>query len=272
MSYTYGVKGISSEPTRAPGTPPKEPPSEILQYTRIVTAGSGSIYPPIGAKSMRVAAIGGGGGSTSGAFSSYASGGGGGGGCAASKIVPASVINYTVGNGGSAGVPGSPGQDTIAVFLNYTLIGGGGSGGVTNTTVAGGLGRGGDYNWQGGSGAGDGGQYSYARGGGGAGPLELVNGVYVGWGVVRGGSGVAGMLNYNPYMAGASGAGAGSPLFDGSNGNYIAPGLPGGWVWGSISTNRNGAEMGGGASAYTSGTSGASGNGGAGGIVVEWFY
>jgi hypothetical protein len=159
-----------------------QPPTVVIQgggcsfthstFSRIVS-GSGTLAPPEGAKAMRVAAVGAGGGGY-GYLTSECSGGGGGG-CAASKIVPAEVIAYSIGVGGNASggsnVAGGTGGNTTASFGSYSLAGHGGAGGVTSSSpgvAAGGTGTGGDYWFRGGSA-----KYSFnnsSSGGGGAGP------------------------------------------------------------------------------------------------------
>lgn len=109
-------------------------------YFTDTVAGSGKTKTvPTGAVYMRVAVIGGGGGGNN-------SGGAGGGGCAATKIIPASTITYTVGDGGTAG---NNGGDSTATFTGYSLVGGGGK--AYTTSGNGGTASGGDYNFTGGT-------------------------------------------------------------------------------------------------------------------------
>src|SRR5690606_12050084 len=79
------------------------------RYSRILS-GSGTLTPPAGAKAMRVAVIGPGGAAASRTHNTSATSrtvmGGTGGGCAASKIVRASPIAYSI---------GVPGENATAV-------------------------------------------------------------------------------------------------------------------------------------------------------------
>ena len=216
--------------------------------TRVVTAGSGTLTPPVGAVGMRVAVVGAG---ATPSFSPniYA----GGGGCAASKIVPAASIAYTVGAASTFG----NGENSTAVFPGYSLVGGGG---VRSSVIAGtgGIGSGGDYNYNGGnaannSGSGAGGGAAGPSGNGGAG-MQNAPAAGSGWGVGGGGG------------ANASGGGGGSGAPGSASTSTL--GAPQGTTFfggpGSIS---NGGVMGGGG-----GTNGYNGPGGVGGIVVEYFY
>ncbi|WP_144049428.1 hypothetical protein [Vreelandella massiliensis] len=148
---------------------------EYSEYTRIVS-GSGTLQPPTGAKAMRVAAIGAGGGAASilnRALSDNSDWetsacGGGGGGCAATKIVKAEPVTYSIGLGGVSekdyaeqynlfvAASGNDGGDTTATFGSYSLVGTGGEGGhASNVGVelswsSSVSGQGGDYSFTGG--------------------------------------------------------------------------------------------------------------------------
>ena len=271
-------------------------------FTRIVT-GSGTLNPPTGAKAMRVAAIGAGGGGYR-ITGNNLSAGGGGGGCAASKIVKATPIVYSIGVGGAN--TGADGGDTTAQFLSYNLIGGGGLGGL-NAAPLGGSGSGGDYNYSGGRAFASQTQPSQSgaiatcsSGGGAAGPAgnggngrpytsaedTSTDGSFNpnnGWGVGGGAGGAKGGNNTSGYSYVVTGGG-GAGSYAGSATNNPASTtdtnrIPG-TVWGMWSGVTDtpgsipaGGEMGGGGGANSFGTSsGAASAGGSGGLVVEWFY
>lgn len=229
-------------------------------YTTVYS-GSGVITPPVGAKAMRVAAIGAGGRIASGSFS-YP--GGGGGGCAASKIVPASPITYSVGAGGNATI--FEGGNTTAQFTGYNLVGGGGKSVAVNNGVSpGGVGTGGDYNFSGGAGN----VVIATRSGGSAGPNGNggdggQDGQYAGtgWGP-GGGAGSApndmGTTNvqYRSSGGGAPGSSSIHMYSKFSSGPFSAP----------IDTS-GGAGNGG----IPGGGGGVNGVGGSGCVLVEWFY
>jgi hypothetical protein len=218
---------------------------------------TGTLFPPSGARFMRVAVVGGGGGSDN------AVSGGGGGGCAASKIVSSMPISYFIGAGGIEAIGGN----STAVFGTYSLIGSGGGAGGVGAGGVGGDGIGGDYNYSGGAGAFGGADNG---GGGAAGPFgNGTNGlagsgssgevaVYGidGWGICGGTGGASG----------CGGTGTGVYLQTSvANLNRVPTDFP----WGRQNPNTTtgaGGEMGGGA-----GDDGI-GAGGSGGMVVEWFY
>jgi len=265
MPYQYGMQNAPAGGNGLGGLPKKQTTPARSNFTRIVTAGRGTIVPPANAKYMRVAVIGGGGGNGTGFR-----GAGGGGGCAASIIVPASAINYSIGEGGAVG---SAGTDTTANWSGFSLVG---QGGKTTTTTTGGLGggaSGGSYNYTGGRGGTYSATTSSCGGGGAAGPMgnganggdgeskpaaagsiNLLNGWGVGGG--GGGSGETGSLS-------TGGAGAGAPSTSTNFSVFYA-----GVLFGHPPNSRNGGEMGGGGG----NNSGGPGLGGVGGIVVEWFY
>ena len=255
--------------------------------TRIVIAGSGTVAVPTGAIAMRVAVIGAGGGSVAN------TGGGSGGGCAASKIVGADTVSYTIGSS----LANNNGGDSIASFGSYTLTGGGGTSG---STITGGIGSGGDYNYNGGNGGSFG--TTGGTGGGAAGPMGYGgNGLPVyasgssagssgqwnltnGWGVGGGRGGSYSTANEGTLHGGA---GAGAASGSASAGWVTGTGLsyPGGsadaqsvptFGKAAISGFRAnysaylpdvGGEMGGGGACTN-----ASIPGGVGGLVIEWFY
>lgn len=224
-------------------------------FTDSVPGSGKTKTPPTGATYMRVAIVGGGGGGSTGGYGS------GGGGCAATKIVPASTITYTIGSGGTGNVSASSctdGQNSTATFTGYSLVGGGGKKGVA-PNAAGGTATGGDYNYAGGD------QYPNSTSGGGAGSAGrgagsggyLVPGEYfattknMGWGFGGGGSGSS-----------SGGGMGGSNAISGLSGpNMSAPGLPDASMTTAVTTVA--ANFGGGGNAA---------NGGNGGILVEYFY
>jgi len=257
---------------------------EYTEYTRLVGPASGVLVRPEGAKAMRVAVIGAGGGG----------GGSGGGGCAATKIVKASDITYTL----PQYSVNAEGQDSIAEFDGYYLIGGGGKlpymDGSTYAGGPGGVGSGGDFNFMGGSG----GRFTYypsvgTGGGGAAGPNgnggdggDQSTGVRPGlpgeisgsgWGVGGGGGGASAGSNDNSTYAGGGGGGAGCSggdrMYILSGSNFSAGGegrviFGTGGVSGEGNNGGYGGEMGGGGGGRATSAS----RGGAGGMVVEWFF
>lgn len=248
MPYQYGMQNSPSGGNGLGGLPKKQTTPKEVNFTRVLGAQGtvntptiGTITPPANAKYMRVAAIGAG-GTTNGVNS----GGAGGGGCAASKIVPAAPISYSIISADPA-----EGGGTVAVFPGYRLFGGRGS---TNASRTGGTASGGDYNYSGGTG-----DSSAAAGAGGAagpsgpGANGQTGGATLGrgWGVGGGGGG------------NNSGGGAGSGAS--AQGGFGA----GSSVWGKPNSGRVGGELGGGGMAVTSTEVNF---GGVGGIVVEWFY
>ena len=281
MPYQYGMQNSPSGGNGLGGLPKKQTTPKQVNFTRIVTAGSGTILPPANAKYMRVAAIGtGGAGYAVGSSGTQASGSGAG--CAASKIVPASPISYTI--------SATSGSNTTATFPGYSLVGGGGLSGFNGSGVQlGGIGVGGDYNFQGGSSAFN---SNVASGGGGAGPngnggngsaagstpgssggqSGLFSGT--GWGV-GGGAGGPTYVSGGDYLA-VGGAGFGS--FSGSIGGSPGSGVPattnptGGpsqslSIGSGFASTAGGVGGGGGGAGYT-----ASSAGGIGCVLVEWFY
>lgn len=248
---------------------------EYSEYTRIVS-GSGTLEPPAGAKAMRVAVIGGGAAGSN-------ERGGGGGGCAATRIVKAEAITYSIGAGGvsSGDIDGS---DTTATFGIYALVGGGATGATRGSS------SGGDYNYLGGNGN--------RSGGGGAGPGgDAASGVASissegatghfqdGWGVPGGNSGATSYLsntNYGYIYAYAGGGGAGAAGGSASAGTDRRGESSGSSLWGrsggmsicyeTRKTAGDGGEMGGGGGAAKDRYAWAHGNGGSGGMVVEWFF
>ena len=235
---------------------------ESTTYTRIVS-GSGVLIPPQGAKLMRVAVIGGG---ACGYYNGTVGFGGCGGGCAASKIVPASSITYSIGAGGNTTT--QKGGDTTASFIGYELIGGGGNSSYLAPPY-GGVGKGGDYNYSGGSAIST---TSLCGGGGGAGPGG------------PGGDGGPGQGSETSFVAGwgaKGGQGSGTGLGAGT-GAFSPPSSPATndmfavYPWGSgitdsVANTTAGVMGGGGRSGATTGWS-TIGLGGSGGMVVEWFY
>jgi hypothetical protein len=246
MPYQYGMQNSPSGGNGLGGLPKKQTTPKQVNFTRIVTAGSGVIVPPANAKYMRVAVVGAGG-------TGYAVNGGAGGGCAATKIVPASPIQYTVGAAALFN-----GASSTASFTGYTLVGGGG-GGYTSGNIVG-VGSGGDYNYNGGAGVG-------SRGGGAAGPSgnggdanQNAPAVGPGWGCGGGGGGSA------SGGQGGGGSGANGAFY---SGNYTYSYFSGQSFFGGQAFDSFGGQMGGGG-----GAGGGAGMtaGGVGGIVVEWFY
>lgn len=237
-------------------------------FTRIVT-GQGVLEPPPDAIFMRVAVIGAGGGAKE------RTAGGGGGGCAASKIVRAVQIQYFVGSGRSR----AGGEDSVAIFHGYTLIGKGGE------LFKGGMGEGGDFNYKGGDAGGN-----LSRdfiGGGAAGPMghgdgsdNLPTNMGKGWGSEGGGRGVVRYSGYTEDSKAAGGGGTGAatyPIPGVMSGLHFNPKSPSN-IWGRSPAfySPNGGEMGGGASVTSNMSSYYYGekplSGGNGGLVVEWFY
>ena len=269
MSYTYGMKAMPSvSEIGGPGAVIDGIVKESIGFTTILTAGSGVLQPIPRAKFMRVAVTGGG-GSGSGRYVSPWTQAGGGGGCAASKIVPASTIYYTV---GAAGAKDNNGGNSIAQFNNYFMIGVGGRAGLSYDQNAfgfnnnGGWGIGGDYNNSGdpGSVASSTTQpQSITFGGGAAGPLDLVNGIFIGWGAPKGVK-TSGL----PRQAGGGGTGAPGPAIYSTT--LGTPSYPTGWPWGN-SAGFEGGAGGGGGSSDSFQTTGSGSAGGVGGLFVEWF-
>lgn len=239
--------------------------AERSTYTRIVS-GEGVLIPPQGARLMRVAVIGAGG---SGSYvTSGNGGGGGGGGCAASKIVSAAPIAYSIGIGGASRSTlgnGFNGGDTTVSFGSYQLVGQGGRAGTTSGGL-GGSGFGGDYNFTGGAGATSTSNQA-VRGGGGAGPngnggdgnIRNVTFANTGWGAAGGFGG-----NTNNYYGGS---GTGAYFVAEATIDLEVIDYP--WGRDGIRGAKTGGEMGGGGAGGVSATTGA---GGSGGMVVEWFY
>lgn len=186
--------------------------------------------PPTGAAFMRVALVGAG-GSRGGSPTVY---GGAGGGCAATKIVPASTITYTLDNLASS----------TATFSGYSLTAGKGSNGGSGT--AGGSGTGGDYNFTGGARGYGGGGAAGPNGDGnnGSTTTSYRSGYYAGtgWGPGGGFGGSAATTT--------TGVKGGSP----GTGLYAAP------------SPFDGMGMGGGSAPGSTGTAGDAG------LVVEYFY
>lgn len=160
MTYPYGTHGAPAVGGGLPGLPRRGSEQQnvdllYLGFTRLrgpITTSdlSGVLDKLEGATHMRVALIGGGGFGTNtpGAYQ-----GGGGGSCASTKMIPATLIEYTV---------GGRGRDSLAVFAGYELFAGAG------TSLQGGTATGGDRNYPGGNpGVLSG---SYSPGGGAAGP------------------------------------------------------------------------------------------------------
>lgn len=228
-------------------TPPSRGGGGISRSSIAVYTSGTSLTPPDGAKFMRVAAIGPGekGGSSS------ADGGGGGGGCAATKIVPAQPITYTIG-ANIYGFPNWVRTPTTVSFGDRTLTAFGAVG------RNGGYGSGGDYNFNGGNAS-----TSSNAGGGSAGPAghggaagspapAMANN---GWSIGGGGGGasnssVGGGAPGCPGRGGAGAGGAGQTIFGSVNVNNETTGMtPGG---------------GGGVGAIYTATAGA--------MIVEWFF
>jgi hypothetical protein len=212
-------------------------------YSRIVS-GSGVLIPPEGAKLMRVAVIGAG---ATRAGTSTSVPGGGAGGCAATKIVAATEITYSIGVAPSS--PNIAGGDTTALFAEYNLIGGGGG---QSSIQLGGTASGGDYNFSGGNGAPGG---TNANGGSAAGPN---------------GAGASGSTSVVPGQVSGAGWGPGGGSCSGGSGQK--GGFPGSFglaatiSYGSGTSPFN--DLGWGQSAST----GSGYSSGSGGLVVEWFY
>ncbi len=282
-------------------------------FTRIVS-GSGTLNPPTGARAMRVAVIGAGGSGFAQTINATtrAVHGGFGGGCAASKIVLAQPIDYTIGDGGIApaiGATGKAGGDTTASFGSTTLIGPGGPGGsliASSSSAFAPMPNTGDYNFRAGailhayttstdsivsSGSGAAGP----NGGGGRGGRRTAtttnpeSGGFsgTGWGAGGGAGGIHGILSAR-FLCGGAGTGAASGSRKALSSDERNSG---GLVWGLASDSllplsgggatvaiSGGGEMGGGGSAgYFTNDSGALAGpvvsgGGSGGLVVEWFY
>jgi hypothetical protein len=273
MPYQYGMQNSPSGGNGLGGLPKKQTTPKTVNFTRIVTAGSGVIVPPANAKYMRVAVVGAGGSSVN----QYGAGGGA---CAASKIVPAAPITYNVGAANTSVSPYDGGAST-ASFPGYSLVANGGGGRTGSTGAAGGAaGLTGDYNFRGGpsnTGTGTGGGGAAGpNGNGGTGSLAYdgvsdrvgFDGSFSGTGWGPGGG--AGGNNRGAFPNGLPGAGSGSSavgtlLFAGSA-PAVSPsffGLP----YTAVNSS-DGGVMGGGAGGSGSGTVA----GGVGGIVVEWFY
>lgn len=297
MAYSYGTQGAPAVGGGAPGLPSRKQADQST-YTRIVS-GSGVLIPPQGAKMMRVACIGGGGGGNVSATTANVGWAGGGGGCAASKIVPAVPISYSIGAAGTYNVNGG---DTIADFSGYHLVGGGGKSGSNSPN--GGVGSGGDYNFNGGEGAVNntnrGAVSANLCGGGAAGPngnggngggsdnspatfITATDGQYsgTGWGSGGGGGGVP-VGDTTLCALGGGGTGARGGYFKSVN---TPPKNPSQSPWGlngvdsvtpaSESYTTTGGEMGGGGSVVSNAQTPPiwrAKNGGSGGMVVEWFY
>lgn len=218
---------------------------------------------------MRVAVIGAGGGAQ------VRVAGGGGGGCAASKIIGATSIEYFIGSGRSY----DSGEDTLATFSGYRLIGQGGD------LIKGGIGQGGDFNYKGGDAGGS--SYSGFFGGGAAGPMgngdgadNLPRNMSKGWGSEGGGRGVTRRSGYTEDSKAAGGGGTGASTYpiNGVMSSVAFTPLPPSSIWGRSPgfQKPNGGEMGGGASAISNMSPYdyrvKPFSGGDGGMVVEWFY
>jgi len=312
MPYQYGMQTSPSGGNGLGGLPKKQTTPQEVSYTSItplrVPGFRGTIVPPANAKYMRVAVIGGGGG---GRASNSNFGGGGGGGCAASKLVPACPISYTLGAGGAAvaGVSAIPtaasnGGDSTAIFAGRVLVGGGGTVGGSGAGQ-GGIGSGGDYNHSGGAGLGQT-STSGGTGGGAAGPngaggagvaggaggnstaglVGLASGPGWGAGGGQGGNTVMGTTNGHRAMSGGGGTGvpAGAVEAATTQNNPLLRGPDIQDIWGRCSASGTsngtttptsftsaGGEMGGGGIGVFLDTYTAT-TGGVGGIVVEWFY
>jgi len=233
---------------------------EYSEYSRIIS-GSGTLQVPAGAKAMRVAVIGGGGAGKANS-QTINRGGGGGGGCAATKIIKAEPVSYTIGLAGTQD-PRTNGEDTVANFSSYSLIGGGG---ITSDPTGvenggdGGLGSGGDYNFSGGNGSARSGDNNI-HGGGAAGPKGNGNGGLSssGWGVGGGGG------QTSQFRSSTAGGGSGAPAITEAITIEDA-----GTMWGKSSQGSGGGEMGGGGMVERNFIGG--GDGGSGGMVVEWFF
>jgi hypothetical protein len=261
--------------------------SSTLQL--ITTAGSGTLSVPTDAVGMRVAIVGGGGGGAGNgsAGTNARACGGSGAGCAATKIVTAESITYTIGAGGTAS---SNGANSTASFGDYSLVGTGGLAGdvsANSITVSGSTGTGGDYNFSGGSSTGTTqGKYVASTGGGGAGPNgDGQNGTQVtstglttsptggdgeftntGWG--PGGGAVGNLRSVNSQAA--------------AIGNAVGMGVEyqnaarSGRIMKDIDSSKSVGVMGSGGAAYTISsvnTNPPSGfAGGDGALLVEWFY
>lgn len=222
MSYTYGTKGAPAVGGGLPGLPQRSDSGGKLQrstYTRIVTPGSGVIDPPEGAKFMRAAVVGGGAVGTN-------FGAGGGGGCAATKIIPATSIQYTLNVAATSAAP-TGGTNTL-VIPGYPTLVANGAPAPTSGSAPGGTATGGDYNYSGGAGGLDSG-VGYRSPGGGAGPGgpggNGVSGMAAGnvgfgqiptvvnwdWPIPGGqGGNVARSNSTNPVLVVTTGAGAGA--------------------------------------------------------------
>lgn len=266
------------------------PKAEAFTRSTIVRVTSGTLVtPPVGAKGMRIAAIGAGGGGE-GSTSIIRSGGGGG--CAASDIILAQPIVIAIGFRGSSGTfpgNGTNGGTTTVTVGGVTLLQA--TGGIGGSTVgaAGGTGLIGRYLYTGGFGdAVSSASNRFASGGGGAGPkgnggnggrtppsalpTTPTNGSIDidGWGV--GGGGGGGVAIQGAGGGGGTGA-AGGTHVEINHAN-------GGSNWGTMpkfifpgTAHLVGGLLGGGGGAGRDGSNARfAGNGGGGGVVVEYFF
>lgn len=208
--------------------PPKNTRKPFVTQTLILTFGSGTFNIPEGATSVDYVIIGGGGGGGAGGtgVAAEAPGGGGGGGRAnmltGSLVLTTATINnsglvtgfaspvsYTVGPGGSGGIPGpigptggpdgNTGGDTTLTIATTNLVASGGFGGLAGVIVSGG--NGGD--WSGGGGSSVWTNPVYGLGGAPGDGAPGLDATFVGGG--NGGNGV----NYldDPYFSEAVGVG-----------------------------------------------------------------
>jgi hypothetical protein len=295
MSYAYGTRGAPAVGGGLPGLPQRGDSGGKLQrsaYTRIVTPGSGVIEPPEGAKFMRAAVVGG--GTIGNSF-----GDGGGAGCAATKIIPATSIQYTLTAAATSANP-TGGTNTLVIPGYPTLIASGAPV-PTSGSAPGGTASGGDYNYPGGAG----GTTNYRSPGGAAGPGGpggngvsggSAGGAYIGqipdvvnqdWPIPGGqGGNVARSNATNSVLVVTTGAGAGAlsrPVLAAQTltaGNNVYAGAgpisfaPFGRTNCQLLSLANG---GGGVNIESGGEFGGGAAQGAstapiGGIVVEWFY
>ena len=207
-------------------------------WTDTTPGGPKTKSPPSGASYMRFFITGGGSDNLDNTNQ------GGGAGCAATKIIPASTITYTLGAGSL--VYTTPGEPSYATVSGYSLVANGGA------YRTGGTASGGDYNFSGGNG-------SAGNAGGAAGPNgaggSASDGAFsnTGWGYGGGGA------SYSGGQAGGSG-GAGS-----ATSIYRRPGQPAILDGSPSSTYPSYAEFGAGGGA----TGTRSGNGS---ILVEYFF
>ncbi len=197
--------------------------SGTLIESKIINTGN-SFTVPLNASTVRVWAVGAGGGGAGATNIDGTSGGGGGAGGTAFKTftnIPGSIINYTLGVGGSGGIDAANGQaggSTIVTLSSTTLVASGGDGGQYNSGVdaTGGTFSGGDAGANGGNGKGTSGDSGGGAGGGIGGSYNAS--VTCAGGVGANSINVQNLFNVINHQPVAYKTGSGNAInFDGSN-------------------------------------------------------